>query len=313
MEKCLLLVFFSVTLGVLLLDLYHLHPSVQQEMMMSARRSSSSTGQKLLASSLDTTTTVAPVVQQRELAFWNRAESEFEFLATSQDPVTDKVTTHHYQLMYGMYLGPIRHLPVKMLEIGLGCDMNYGPGASTKVWQKWLPRAEIWQAELNGDCVDKARNLHMLDEIKTLVGDQGNPEDLKRWIEESGGNFDFIIDDGGHTNQMIKLSFDTLWPTIKPGGYYFIEDMQVGRERHQGNFGDHKPENTKNNMFDTWIDQLLIKKEAMADVIESWVDQLTVLPHSGRNRAKYPLPPDVSHIFCQREACVVAKSGNTVF
>jgi hypothetical protein len=36
---------------------------------------------------------------------------------------TDKVTDHHYQFMYEKYLAPIRDESLKMLEIGLGCDM----------------------------------------------------------------------------------------------------------------------------------------------------------------------------------------------
>lgn len=36
---------------------------------------------------------------------------------------TDKVTAHHYEQMYERYLPALRHKRIKMLEIGLGCDM----------------------------------------------------------------------------------------------------------------------------------------------------------------------------------------------
>ena len=36
---------------------------------------------------------------------------------------TDKVTTHRYYFMYEKYFPAIREQHVKMLEIGLGCDM----------------------------------------------------------------------------------------------------------------------------------------------------------------------------------------------
>ena len=39
---------------------------------------------------------------------------------------TDKVTAHHYHHMYQKYLSPYRDRHLKMLEIGLGCDMSYG-------------------------------------------------------------------------------------------------------------------------------------------------------------------------------------------
>ena len=81
----------------------------------------------------------------------------------------------------------------------LGCGMGYGPGASVKVWQQMLlPSDELWEGEFNGGCVDEARKNHQLDGIKVLIGDQGNKEVLKSWINElKGGKFDIIIDDGG--------------------------------------------------------------------------------------------------------------------
>jgi hypothetical protein len=36
---------------------------------------------------------------------------------------TDKVTRHRYQFMYEKYLSLIRDNPIKLLELGLGCDM----------------------------------------------------------------------------------------------------------------------------------------------------------------------------------------------
>ena len=34
----------------------------------------------------------------------------------------------------------------EMLEIGLGCDMDYGPGASVSLWKDLFPAAELWEA-----------------------------------------------------------------------------------------------------------------------------------------------------------------------
>merc|ERR1712038_215631 len=101
----------------------------------------------------------------------------------------------------------------------MGCDMRYGPGASILLWKKFFPQADLWEAEYNAECVKKALKDGSLDGIKPLVGDQANNTILDSWIEKSGGNFDVIIDDGGHTNCQIGNTFDKLWPTINPGGY----------------------------------------------------------------------------------------------
>jgi len=213
----------------------------------------------------------------------------FAQLASSLRPVTDKVTTHTYQTMYGIFLPGLSKQRVKLLEIGLGCGMPYGAGASIPLWKGLLPRADVWIAEFNVACVHKFRNEGKTPGVQFLTGDQENPEDVERWVRESGGKFDVIIDDGGHKNSHILNSFQGLWGSLNPGGLYFIEDMQVGRQPEYFGSTHH----------------------VMAEVIEGWVDALlmaksrTVLPLPART--VLPLPAGLNYIFCQREACVLSK------
>ena len=39
---------------------------------------------------------------------------------------------------------------------------------------------------------------------------------------------------GGHKNSQIGHSFDVLWPLVRNGGVYVIEDLQVGRFKSYG-------------------------------------------------------------------------------
>lgn len=61
-------------------------------------------------------------------------EKKFLEFANKQPVVTDKVKPHKYQQMYGLFILPLLHQAkrtnstIKLLEIGLGCDMTYGPG-----------------------------------------------------------------------------------------------------------------------------------------------------------------------------------------
>lgn len=57
---------------------------------------------------------------------------------------TDKVTTHQYWFMYDKHFPAIRERRVKMLEIGLGCDMSYGPGKSYYTWLEYFPDVELY-------------------------------------------------------------------------------------------------------------------------------------------------------------------------
>ena len=159
--------------------------------------------------------------------------------ALSLDQIVDKVTAHEYEVMYGEHLMPYyyKHPRMKMLEIGLGCTMTYGAGGSVKLWKKLFPRMDLWEAEYDTACVEQTDIPPWL---HVLVGDQSDPETLDRWIEESGGNFDVIVDDGGHTNCQIMTSFEKLWPHVKPGGLYLSgpADDPVGEKTvHQNRTG----------------------------------------------------------------------------
>lgn len=203
---------------------------------------------------------------------------EFKNFALSFYPITDKVTAHSYNIMYGVFLSSKRNQPIKLLEIGLGCDMHYGPGASVQVWKNYLHQeSEIWMADVDSMCVEKYLTHEFMLGINTLVGDQRNPVILSQWIKETGGHFDVIIDDGGHRNSMIEHSFNALWPALKSGGLYFVEDMQVGRE--------------------SWQDRT-DEGHTMPDMMQMWVNSLLV---GGLK------PVDLQFIFCQSEACVLAK------
>ncbi|KKP01963.1 hard-surface induced protein 5 [Trichoderma harzianum] len=164
---------------------------------------------------------------------------------------TDKVTTHKYQFMYDKYLSSIRDEELKVLEIGLGCNMvstdfrfampirpaynllffflsqDYGPGASYYTWLEYLPFVDLYFIEYDGQCAekyqDKTANAHV------FIGDQTDTVFLARFSAEAttDGLFDVIIDDGGHTMNQQITSLEVLWETVKPGGLYVIEDLQT--------------------------------------------------------------------------------------
>mmetsp|Transcript_32911 Transcript_32911/g.47568 ORF Transcript_32911/g.47568 Transcript_32911/m.47568 type:complete len:220 (+) Transcript_32911:241-900(+) len=215
--------------------------------------------------------------------------------------------------MYGRFLVPLAEAhkkegmkPLKFLEIGLGCNMEYGPGASVKIWRELLgPTAEIWEAEYNQDCVDKSLTEGKLNGIKVLVGDQGNETVVNRWVKESGGNFDVIVDDGGHFNIQIMTSFEILWPQLNPGGMYFIEDID---SEH-----DHIPDSSPPML-------------KAADIMQQWIDQLLLTPHYGGKHfrpallhdhvginTRYPIPRGLEMIACQLSACVLIKGISPLY
>ena len=144
---------------------------------------------------------------------------------------TDKIDSSGYQLMYGMHLMPLQHAAhtPRILEIGLGCNMQYGAGRSAKLWRTLLPRATLWEADIDATCIYSQATKLRQEGINAVAGSQGKAATVSRWIAQSGGNFDAIIDDGSHVSSDVFVSFPLLWQVLKPGGVYFIED--IGGER----------------------------------------------------------------------------------
>jgi spermidine synthase len=239
----------------------------------------------------------------------------FRKMAMGMQVVTDKVTTHQYDAMYSKYfeVQHRRHQKLKLLEIGLGCNMNYGPGASAHLWRKYLPAAEIWFAEFDKACVDKYKStLDGIGIAGVLTGDQSDMEVLAQWVEQSKGSFDVIIDDGGHTNDQIYNSFMHLFVhALKPGGIYFIEDLQVQQQRTWRGTGP-----IMQAVLSDWMQSLLQRRR---------VAPLTALEASSTQRLrddddpakyglvegahvpKHKLPAGIKFIDCMGEMCAIIK------
>jgi hypothetical protein len=79
--------------------------------------------------------------------------------------------------------------------------------------------------EYNATCAEKW--AHKITGATVATGDQGDPAVLEGFLESYGGDFDIIIDDGGHTMAQQMTSLQHLWKAIKPGGYYFCEDLHT--------------------------------------------------------------------------------------
>jgi hypothetical protein len=130
---------------------------------------------------------------------------------------TDKASNHHnYTAVYADHFAPLKDKPIKFLEIGIW------EGGSVKLWENYFTNAELHfiDATLGGVKYHSQRSHYH-------IANQESPQDLKEFIEKSGGHFDVIIDDGGHTMKQQITSFVHLFPHINSGGMYIIEDLHT--------------------------------------------------------------------------------------
>jgi 23S rRNA U2552 (ribose-2'-O)-methylase RlmE/FtsJ len=125
---------------------------------------------------------------------------------------TDKGIVHHYLLVYEKYLYLLREDIHDVLEVGV--DL----GRSLRMWRDYFPNASIVGMDINPECKaqDGAR-------IWVAIGDSTKADEVER--ELGGQMFDLIVDDGSHIPKDQLMTLCWLWPHLRLGGLYFIEDI----------------------------------------------------------------------------------------
>lgn len=124
----------------------------------------------------------------------------------------DKSTRFHgYAPIYDALFTPLRQKQIRLLEIGVA----FGP--SMKLWLDYFPQAIVIG-------VDVAPHFQTNDpRYYEVIADQTDASKMQ-WVAKSYGPFDIVIDDGCHLASAAYVSFEALWPGVRAGGLYIIED-----------------------------------------------------------------------------------------
>lgn len=139
---------------------------------------------------------------------------------------------HGYTKLYHMLFANNRLSVKNFTEIGLAF------GQSIQAWYRYFPNAEIHafddklhlgSVKNNMEALKPRVHTHIVD----ILDDSkvGKMTDIG-FVPES---MDVIIEDGPHTAVSQELFLHKLWPLVKPGGYYIIEDIGYKGIRNNGN------------------------------------------------------------------------------
>lgn len=134
---------------------------------------------------------------------------------------TDKARDdHNYVDLYSMLLDPLRATTRNMTEVGVA------HGLSLEVWSSYFPQAEIYGVDVAISQAVRKRLRH-LTRIHLRQADATNCTAVSQhtWLPNS---MDLIIDDGPHWAEANEALLMCLWPALKPGGLYFVEDVPTG-------------------------------------------------------------------------------------
>lgn len=89
------------------------------------------------------------------------------------------------------------------------------------MWREYLPKASLFAIDNDPATLSYVQDVR---DCCPYLLDQGSPEALRDFVKKSGGQFDVIIDDGGHHMHQQITSFNELFPHVVRGGMYVLED-----------------------------------------------------------------------------------------
>ena len=122
----------------------------------------------------------------------------------------------HYFGIYERHFASFRGKPVRILEFGVF------HGGSLQMWKHYFgPQAHIIGVDINPRCAELAEPG-----IDIVLGDQEDRQ-FHAKLREKYGEFDIVIDDGGHSMAQQIVTFEEIYPVIKPGGIYLAEDLHT--------------------------------------------------------------------------------------
>jgi hypothetical protein len=126
---------------------------------------------------------------------------------------------HNYGEFYETYFNPLKSSNlIHGLEIGI-CR-----GSSLKVFEEYFPNVFMIGLDIDDKSYLQTPN------ISTGILDQSDKDSLKLFYDHCIQNnhyFDFILDDGSHHMEDQQITLGYLFPLLKSGGIYIMEDLHT--------------------------------------------------------------------------------------
>lgn len=188
---------------------------------------------------------------------------------------SDKASMHAYHTIYAHIFQDMQIS--NFLEIGL--FLNDLQHTDLTAWEEILPSANIYGADM------KEAQLFDRGRIKMSYLDQSSSESLNALLEKFPVQFDVILDDASHMHGSTICTFEHLFPALKSGGVYLIEDCQ----------GDH-PDNNGWQQTVAGLSGYFSSNGHAFKVFQSQAPHKAIEPETGEE-TDVDMPSD-DYIFC---------------
>jgi hypothetical protein len=87
------------------------------------------------------------------------------------------------------------------------------------MWKQYFgPKCRVYGVDLEGAC-----KAYADEQVEIFIGDQADRNFWERFKNEVP-LLDIVVDDGGHSAQQQRVTFEELFPHLRAGGVYLCED-----------------------------------------------------------------------------------------
>ena len=145
---------------------------------------------------------------------------------------SDKGTTsiaHGYTKLYELLFFPYKHQEIRLLEMGLlrgGPEVKGGTAdrstdsvPSVEMWLEYFDKAHIFGLDIS----DFSWFEHP--RFTFIQCDMDARENIRKMAKDFDAPLDIMIDDASHASHHQQMALVELWPHLKEGGIYIIEDL----------------------------------------------------------------------------------------
>lgn len=181
----------------------------------------------------------------------------------------DKGTARHrYDRVYEPALQHLRDKEFRMLEIGIY------KGSSVEAWRKYFPNAHFYGIDIFVRVTPE--NIPALNRSRVQWCKCDSMKGPNNAFKEMIGDqkFDVIIDDGKHTHDSQRITFENFFPYLSDEGTYFIEDVwafgHMTNKQKQHHWIKKHPKDYSEHQYQALLDTISLYDVVFHDIREGY-------------------------------------------
>ena len=143
----------------------------------------------------------------------------------------NKITAHGYAKFYEDLFKPLKDKPLKILEIG----SFYGNASAALFF--YFRNSLIYSADINPDMYKYKGSR-----LNNFFVDSSSKESIVKNILNQNIEFNIVIEDASHMLKDQIISLFMLFPKIKKGGIFIIEEIDFPEKKEDMRIGQNMPD-----------------------------------------------------------------------